>query len=193
MTHARFQTRRSRSSVTALAALLAALLVLGLLVGCVGGARLVAGLPDEDGWLVLPVQDWAAVDRGEPEGIAACLAADCPDRLMVSVLRLRGEAAQEARAVLADPSLLATFLAARDRADESDARRGVETRVETRPLTIGGLAGFTVTMGAEATGRVAHGATLARDEGGDLRLALVVGDDAAAVEAALRQVAAEAF
>ncbi|MGP9820606.1 hypothetical protein ACTZWW_11370 [Salinarimonas sp. NSM] len=189
MTKCRFRLTRARVPVAILAAC-----GIATLAGCVGGPRLVAGLPDETGWLVLPLDRWSALDRGEPEGIAACLDADCPDRLMVSVLRLRGEAAQEARAVLADPQRLAAFLAARDRADESEARRAVTTRVETRPLAIEGLDGFAVSLTAPATGRTAHGATLAREEqGGELRLALVVGDDAAAVEAALRQVAAEAF
>ncbi|WP_156917684.1 hypothetical protein [Salinarimonas rosea] len=184
----RFRPVRARVPVAILAAG-----ALVLLAGCVGGPRLVAGLPDETGWLVLPVDDWSALDRGEPEGVAACLDADCPDRLMVSVLRLRGEAAQEARAVLADPRRLATYLAERDRADTNDARRAVTTQVETRRLAIEGLDGFAVSLAAAATGRSAHGATLAREEGDELRIALVVGDDAAAVEAALRQVAAEAF
>ncbi|WP_372421594.1 hypothetical protein [Salinarimonas chemoclinalis] len=184
----RFATSGSRHAAAALA-VVAAL----VLAGCVVGPRLVAGLPDETGWLVLPLDRWSALDRGEPEGIAACIDAACPDRLMVSVLRLRGEAAREARAVLADPRRLADFLAARDRADESEARRAVTTRVETRPLAIDGLRGFSISLVASGTGRTAHGATLARDEGGELRLALVVGDDAAAVDAALRQVAAEAF
>ncbi|WP_188910264.1 hypothetical protein [Salinarimonas ramus] len=172
---------------------LAAGLALLALAGCIAGPRLVAGLPDEGGWLVLPVQNWAAVERGEPEGVAACLTDECPERLMVSVLRLRGEAAAEVRAVLADPQRLARFIAERDRTDENEERRGIETRIETRPLAVGGLRGFAVTIGAAATGRVAHGATLAREEGREVRLALVVGDDAAAVEAALRQVAEEAF
>lgn len=183
----------ARIRIASLAAGVVTLAAAALLAGCLSGPRLVAGLPDETGWLVLPVEDWAANERGEPEGLAACLASSCADRLMVSVVTLRGEAAEEARAVLADPRRLAAFLVARDRADENEARRAGTVRVETRPLAIAGLEGFAVTLAGESTGRIAHGATLAREEGRALRLALVVGDDAAAVEAALRQVAGEAF
>lgn len=173
---------------------LAILAVAGLLAGCLAAPRLPDGLPADVAWLVFPIEDWAAVERGEPEGIAACLSDDCPDKLMVSVLTLRGEAAQEARAVLADPSRLAAFISTRDREDENEDRRRIATRVETRPIEAGGLSGFLVTLAGEGgRGRTAYGATLARPAGRELRLALVVGDDEAAVEAAVRQVAQEAL
>lgn len=165
-----------------------------LVAGCFAAPRLVEGLPADTDWLVFPVEDWAAVERGEPEGIAACLDADCPDKLMVSVLTLRGEAAEEARAVLADPARLVAYLVTRDREDENEDRRAIATRVETRPIAEGGLSGFLLTLAGEGgRGRTAYGATLARPAGRELRLALVVGDDEAAVEAAVRQVAAEAL
>lgn len=171
-----------------------ALVLAGLLAGCLAAPRLLDGLPADVAWLVFPVADWAAVERGEPEAIAACLTDACSDKLMVSVLTLRGEAAQEARAVLADPSRLAAYIRTRDREDESEARRAIATRVETRPIEAGGLSGFVVTLSGEGgRGRTAYGATLARPAGRELRLALVVGDDEAAVEAAVRQVAQEAL
>lgn len=178
-----------------IAAVLALLLGAGALAGCFSSPRLVASLPADESWLVLPVRDWAAEERGRPEAVAACLSDDCTDRLMVSVLTLRGEAADEARAVLADPRRLVAHLETRDREDENEARRAVTTRAATRPIRAGGLEGFVVTLSGEGgpAPRTAYGATLARDQGRELRLALVVGDDEAAVEAAVRQVAAEAL
>ena len=170
------------------------LAIAGLLAGCFAAPRLVEGLPADVAWLVFPVEGWAAVERGEPEGIAACLTDDCPNKLMVSVLTLRGEAAEEARAVLSDPTRLAAYLATRDREDENEDRRPIATRVETRAIAEGGLSGFVVTLSGDGgRSRTAYGATLARPAGRELRLALVVGDDEAAVEAAVRQVAAEAL
>lgn len=182
-------------TIRRIAAPLAVLLGAGGLAGCVSSPPVVASLPAGDSWLVLPVQDWAAEERGRPEGVAACLVDDCPDKLMVSVLSLRGEAAEEARAVLADPRRLVAYLEARDREDETEARRAVTTRATARPIRADGLEGFVVTLTGEGgrTARTAYGATLARAEGRELRVALVVGDDEAAVEAAVRQLAAEAF
>lgn len=169
------------------------LLALPLLAGCLGGGRLLASLPADAEWIVFPVERWYARERGEPEGLVACIDAACPNRLMVGVVRLRGEAAREARRALDDPRRLAAFLLAQDRDDEIEVRRAIRTLVDVRPLEAGGLTGFAVVITGEGprAGRTAHGAALARVDGTELQIALSIGDDADAVEAAVRQIARE--
>lgn len=166
------------------------LLAIPLLASCVAGPSFFPGVSGEPEWVVFPMERWYATERGEPEGLVACVHAACPNRMMVSVLRLRGSDAREARRVLDDPQRLAGYLLRQDREDENEERRASRISVETRDLEEAGFEGFAVTM----TGaRVAHGAILAKREGEELRVALAVGDDPVAVEAAARQIALEAI
>lgn len=161
---------------------------------CIAVPRSVEGVPIDSEWLVLPLRSWAAIEHGEPEAIAACLGPPCAERMMVSVVRLRGERAREARAVLADPGRLARGLVEMARADDNPRRADVETRIAAEHFTAEGLSGFVVALEGEgARSRSAFGGALAREDGGDLRVAFVLGDSRATVEGALRQLAAEAF
>lgn len=164
------------------------------LAGCIAVPRSVEGVPSDAEWLVLPLRSWAAIEHGEPEAVAACLGPPCAERMKVSILRLRGDQARDARAVLADPSRLARGLSELARADDNPRRADVATRISAERFTADGLSGFVIALEGEgARTRSAFGGALAREEGADLRVAFVVGDSREGVEGALRQIAARAF
>ena len=176
--------------------LFALALALLVLTACDTIPRPIAGIPAMGPWTTLPLRNWLAEDRGEPEAMAACFSAECPQRLAVGVFRLAGPEARAAEAVLADPERLARHLR-RPAAEASTgrealkARRTVRTVARARPLSAGGHQGFALTMGrVDGAERSAHAAALGIPSGDALRVVLVVGDDPAAVEATARQVAA---
>ncbi len=174
---------------------LASALTLLAITACAYIPRPVAGIPAAPPWTALPLRNWLAEDRGEPEAVAACFSAECPQRLAVGVFRLDGPQARASEAVLADPERLVRHL--RQPAEEASGGRGaakarqpVRTIASARALSAGGYEGFALTLGrADGTRRPAHAAALGMRNGDALRIVLVVGEDPAAVEATARQVA----
>jgi hypothetical protein len=170
---------------TRLGPVLAALL---LLSGCIYAPRGVEGVSGGEGWIALPLRGWLAEGRGQPEAIVACLSADCPHRLTVALITLRGEDARTAEAVLRDPERLAVHLRERDEADKDPRRAGIRSDVRIRSIGSADAPGFAITL-SRADGRrpPAHAAAQGRLRGESLEIILAVGDDEAATLAALRQ------
>jgi hypothetical protein len=176
--------------------------LLGAAAGCSYYPRAVEGVPYRDPWVALPLRGWLAEDRAEPEAMAFCRPADCSPGLVVAVLRLTGEDAATAEAVLDDPARLVRFLQrSKDRSSREDAaaknaartippKRPVRTVAAAVPLRFGTGKGFTLTLGrADGSLRPAFGAALGRRDSGGLRVVLAIGEDPNAVTAAARRAA----
>ncbi|HEV2557053.1 MAG TPA: hypothetical protein VGU45_00345 [Microvirga sp.] len=163
----------------------AALACLAALAACSALPRAVQGVPAGEPWFALPLKEWLGEERAEPEAIAVCRPPECGPGLVAGVVRLAGAEADAAERVLADPGALARML----RTPKAGRPR---TAVDLKPLQAGSAAGFAITLARQdARRRPAYGAALGRRSGGDLRVVLVVGEDAGAVEDAARQVARE--
>ena len=101
--------------------LLVAGFVLGIaLAACTALPRTVDGLPDPSAWESLPLSDWLAEDRAEPEAVALC--ETCGAGMTVGIVRLSGPSAREAEAELRDPQRLVRLLEARDSQGDAPAR-----------------------------------------------------------------------
>lgn len=161
------------------------------LASCIYAPRGVEGVGGGEAWTALPLRAWLSEGRGEPEAVVACLSSDCPARLAVGVIRLTGDDARAAGAVLSDPEPLAAHLRERDQADKDPRRAAIRTQVAVRRLDEAGLSGFAIAL-SRADGRrpPAHAAALGRSAGAELTLVIAVGDDEAATLAAARQAAA---
>lgn len=136
---------------------------------------------DGEVWLALPLGAWLGPldGAGEPETIVACIGPQCPARLAAGIFRLTGEAARRAERDLRDSRALVARVAS---APEAEATG--------EAFAHAGLTGFTLTIAARSDRtRAIHAAALGRREGADLRVALVLGDDAAVVRAAAIQIA----
>jgi hypothetical protein len=156
-----------------------------ILSGCGYFPRAVEGVPPGEPWAALPLRKWLAEGRAEPQAMAFCAPPECKPGLAVGVVRLTGEDAVTAEAILKQPERLA-------RALRSPAGRAepVTTVISVRRLEDGSRHGFAISL-APANGRKppAYGAALGQRFGSDLQLVLVIGDDAQAVEATARRVA----
>jgi hypothetical protein len=145
----------------------------------------VEGLPDAGSWTALPLRSWLAEDRAEPEAVAICRPPDCGPRMVVGVVRLHGEDADQAEAILRDPDHLARAL---------EEMRGHKSKVRTiataRRLAEGPSQGFVLFLGRDDGERAVHGAALGRRDADGLRVVLAIGENAEAVEATARRVAA---
>jgi hypothetical protein len=132
--------------------------------------------------MVLPLTEWLAEDRTEPEAIAACRPPVCGPGLVVSVVRVIGPEARAAEAALRQPGRLAEALS---------SKRASRTAAAAKPIDAGAARGFTLAMSRRDGSRPAYGAALGGRAGADLRLVLVVGEDPDAVESTVRKVARE--
>lgn len=163
---------------------LAAFLLAALLSACSLFPRPVQGVPAEAPWFALPLGEWLGEGRAEPEAIAACRPPDCGPGLAVSVVRMSGEDAAAAARILADPGPLAQALQA--------PRSGKPSRTAAAltPLQEGSATGFAITLARrDGARRTAYGAALGQRSGEDLRVVLVIGEDASAVQDTARRVA----
>jgi len=145
----------------------------------------VEGLTESSSWIALPLRSWLAEDRAEPEAVALCRPPDCSPGMVVGVVRLHGKDANEAEAVLNHPDRLAQAL------EEMRGRKSkVRTVATARRLADGPSQGFLLSLGRDDGERAVYGAALGRRDGGGLRVVLAIGDNAEAVEATARRVAA---
>jgi hypothetical protein len=161
------------------------LIAVAILSGCGYFPRAVEGVPPGEPWVALPLRKWLAEGRAEPQAMAFCAPPECTPGLAVGVVRLTGEDAETAEAVLKQPERLAQAL----RSPVGRAKP-VKTIVSVRQLEDGPRHGFAISL-APASGRKlpAYGAALGQRFGSDLHLVLVVGDDERTVEVTARRVA----
>jgi hypothetical protein len=156
------------------------------LAGCHLVPRAVEGVPFSDPWLVLPLNEWLAEERAEPEAIALCRPPVCGPGLVVAVVRLTGAEADRAEAVLRDPARLAKALGA-----PRDPRPRFPARASAKRLDAGRARGFTVALARADGSRAAYGAAVGQRSGADLSVAIVIGEDPGSVEETARRVARE--
>ena len=176
--------------------LLVAGFVLGIaLAACAALPRTVDGLPDPSAWESLPLSDWLAEDRAEPEAVALC--ETCSAGMTVGIVRLSGPSAREAEAELRDPGRLVRLLEARDsRAGHPGARpaRRVVVKSSARPFQAAGASGFLLALWrADGAKPAVQGAALGRKDGDGLTIVLVIGTDAGAVETLATRIAKDRF
>jgi hypothetical protein len=177
---------RSLSQCPALRRAFACGALVGALAACHLSPRAVLGVPHEEPWLVLPLKTWFAEDRAEPEAIALCHPPICGPGLVVGVVRLTGHQARVAEASLREPGILVRALST-----PKDPKAPVRTAASSRSMEEGASRGFALTLQRRDGSRPAHGAALGQRFGPDLRLVLVIGEEAQAVEATARRVARE--
>jgi hypothetical protein len=160
-------------------------LVVGSLSGCGYIARPVEGVPPGAPWEALPLRKWLAEDRIEPEAMAFCAPPECRPGLVVSVVRLTGKDADITDAILKDPERLAQALRS-----SVDKTKPITTLVSVQRLEESASYGFSITLTpTKGMKSPAYGSALGRRFEGDLRLVLVIGEDAKAVQATALQVA----
>ena len=148
--------------------------------------RQVAGLPSDRPWDALPLRKWLAEDRAEPVALAFCAPPECSPGLAVSVIRLTGEDADVADAVLRDPERLA-------RALRSPAGRGrpVKTQITVERLEDVPYPGFAIDLApVDGSKRPAYGAAIGKRDGEALTLVLVIGEVPDVVRETAKDVAA---
>jgi hypothetical protein len=165
------------------------------LTACSYFPRTLNGLPDGPAWTSLPLSDWLAEDRAEPEAVALC--EECGTGGMTAgVVRLYGPSAREAEAVLRAPQGLARALEARSRERRDQASKSkakpVPVKVSTRPLDAAGSSGFLLTLTREDGAKPpVYGAALGERQGDALAVLLVIGTEARAVEDIARRIAVD--
>lgn len=163
-------------------AMLAIGAVLGILSACAFIPKPIAGLPSGEGWFALPLSQWLSEGRAEPEGIAAC--PSCGHGLAVGIVEVAGQEADEAEVVLKHPERLAQALSA--------SKDKIRIRASVQPLTIESQQGFRLAMIRSSPPETSvYGVALGQRVDGKLRVILVIGGDAEAVEGAARQVTVE--
>ncbi|MET0744977.1 MAG: hypothetical protein ABWY78_16515 [Microvirga sp.] len=172
--------------------LLAAGFALGVaLAACSTLPRTIVGLPDDSAWISLPLSDWLAEDRAEPEAVALC--ESCGAGMTVGIVRLSGPSAREAEAELQDPQRLVQALearASRARPPGGRSARRVAVKSSARPIQAAGGAGFLLTLWrADGTKPAIQGAALGRRDAAGLTIVLVIGTDAGAVESLAARIA----
>jgi len=169
--------------------ILPAILSFGL-VSCGYVPRPVEGVPPGAPWEALPLRKWLAEDRAEPIALAFCAPPECTPGLVVGIVRLSGRDADEAEAVLKDPSALARALQSPRPKPAPGRKRPVRTLAEATPLENGPLHGFAVSLApADGKKRPAYGAALGLRTGETLQAVLVIGEDETAVRNTVREVA----
>jgi hypothetical protein len=168
----------------------------------------VAAVPAPDTpWIFAPANGWITRDTVTPVSVGACAAAACPQKVAVAVIAVRGAEARTLQRSLGNPSGLVTRLVEGNRrriALVTQAQRGVPRALAARRIpqrvtarTAGfrhrNLTGFTLEMRRIAAGRSqarpAHAAVLARSQAGALKLVIVIGETAGAVQTTARAVA----
>jgi hypothetical protein len=160
--------------------------VLGALAACHLVPRPVRGVPAAEPWLVLPLQEWLAEERTEPEAVAMCRPPECAPGLAVGVVRLAGPEADAAEAALRSPEKLGRSLSLPKRAGSPAGTVATAARLKAGPAE-----GFLLALRRPDGSRPAHGAALGRRSGPDLRVVLVIGREVEAVETTARRVARE--
>ena len=160
--------------------------VIAALAGCHLVPRAVEGVPFADPWLVLPLKEWLAEDRAEPEAVALCRPPVCGPGLVVVVVRLAGAEADQAETVLRDPARLAKALA-----EPRDPKARFPAKASAKPLEVGRAHGFAIALARADGTRAAYGAAVAQRSGPDLRVAVVIGEDQESVDETARRVARE--
>jgi hypothetical protein len=159
--------------------------IFAFLAACTAIPQAVRGVPAAEPWFALPLGEWLAEDRVQPEAIAVCRPPACGPGLVAGVMRLNGADAKAAERILADPGPLARAL----RQAKKD-RPG--TIVAVRLLEAGAAGGFGLTLARrDGKRRPAHAAALGQRSGDGLRIVLVIGEDAVSVEETARRVALE--
>jgi len=152
--------------------------------------RPVEGVPPGAPWEALPLRKWLAEDRAEPIALAFCAPPECTPGLAVAVVRLSERDADEAEAVLKDPSALVRALRAPPPKATSGRKRPVRTLAEATPLEDGPLHGFAISLApADESKRPAYGAALGLRTGEALQVVLAIGEDEASVRSTVREVA----
>jgi hypothetical protein len=161
------------------------------LAACTALPRTVEGLPDASAWESLPLSDWLAEDRAEPEAVALC--ETCGAGMMVGIVRLSGPSAREAEAELRDPRRLVQVLEARNsraRRPGAGPARPVVVKSSARSFQAAGASGFLLTLWrADGAKPAVQGAALGRRDGSGLTIVLVIGTDAGAVETLAARIA----
>ncbi|MBM6595499.1 hypothetical protein [Microvirga pudoricolor] len=165
--------------------------VLGVVLAACGMfPRTLEGLPDGQAWTSLPLSDWLAEERAEPEAVALC--EECGRAGMTAgAVRLFGTSAREAEAVLRAPQGLARALETKSKEPRGKAKP-VPVRVTTRPLDEAGRSGFLLALSrADGAKPPVYGAALGLRQGDALGVVLVIGTEAGAVESLARRIAVE--
>jgi hypothetical protein len=159
-------------------------LLVALLAACSLFPRAVQGVPAGEPWFALPLGGWLGEGRAEPEAVVACRPPECGPGLVVSVVRVFGRDAETAERILADPGPLSRALQAPKAGNPS------RTAVTLKPLQEGRTTGFAITLARrDGARRPAYGATLGQRSGEEVRVVLVIGEEAGAVEDTARRVA----
>jgi hypothetical protein len=165
---------------------LAPLFLVALLAACNLYPRAVQGVPAGEPWFALPLGGWLGEGRAEPEAMTACRPPECGPGLVAGVVRVSGADAEAAERILADPGPLARALEA------SKGGKPSRTKTALKPLQEGRTAGFFIALARRDGGRrMAYGAALGSRSGETLRIVLVIGEEAQAVEDTARRVARE--
>ena len=133
---------------------------------------------------MLPLRRWLAEDRADPEAIAVCRPPVCGPGLVVGVVRLTGREADRTEAALADPQKLARALSI-----PKDPKAAIRAQAAAKRLEAGPARGFALALQRSDGSRPAHGAVLGQRFGPDLRLVMVIGEEAETVETTARRVA----
>ncbi|MCB5177703.1 hypothetical protein [Microvirga lenta] len=164
-------------------------LLIGLLAlsGCGYIPRPVAGVPPGAPWEALPLRKWLAENRAAPEALAFCAPPECSPGLVVSVVRLKGDDAKAAEAVLKDPDRLARVL----RSPKDRKKKAVRTAVSVESLDGRPYPGFAISLAPADGGKPpAYGAAFGRRTGDELHVVLAIGEDPESVRATAREAAA---
>ena len=164
----------------------------------------IAARDSENPWIFVPAGAWITRDTVTPVSVGACPTPACPERVAIAVLEARGPEARAHARTLRQPGPLVTRLAEGNRrriALVTAAQRNVPAAVaarripfpvtsRTRPFHHRAFSGFRLEMRRQSgPARIAHAAVLGRQQGGAVKVVVVVGETAAQAEATARTVA----
>ncbi len=183
--------RRNRRAV----ALAAALSFAGLLAGCIGVPRPVAGIPADANWIALPLSGWIAEGDITIDAVSFCSnASACPEGTVVAALEAKAEAANALEKALEDPDRMARLLneAAIRRARGTNAGRETKPAAPTtalaRRVTISQRPAIAVDILRGDGSRSASAIVAGRRDGEILRAVLVIARTADAATGTARDV-----
>ncbi len=158
----------------------------------------------ENPWVFVPVGAWITRDSVTPVAVGMCPGGACTSRIAVAVVDVRGAEARALARSLAAPSGLvsrvqegnrrrrALVAAANRRVPAAIAAQRMPRRVaaSARTLRHRSFSGFVMTIRRQGdASRTAHSAVFGRQQGGTLRIVVVVGAGAQQVESAARSAA----